>query len=456
MSSPAPTRRFGWQRHGDGRRVLPGAVVAPGERLSWPRTVGVGMQHVVAMFGATILVPALTGFPVATTLFFSAVGTVVFLVVTGNRLPSYLGSSFAFIAPIMAATASGGRSSALGGILLVGLVLVLVGVVVHVVGARWIEVTMPPIVTGTIVALIGLNLAPVAWGSCDDDGTCTGVQAAPLTAVITLGAIILTTVLFRGMLGRLAILVGVVVGYVAAWLQGEVSFEQVAAAPWVGLPEFMAPSVDLSVLALFLPVAFVLVAENVGHVKSVGTITGTDMDPLMGRAIAADGLATAFAGAGGGSGTTTYAENIGVMAATKVYSTAAYWVAAGAALVLSMSPKFGALVHSISQGVLGGAGTLLYGMIGILGARIWVQNRVNFSDPVNLTTAGVALVIGVANYSWVTEGGLEFEGIALGTAAALGIYHGMRAVARWRGTSQEPASPASVPGGAELEGERPA
>ncbi|MBO1752808.1 nitrate reductase [Actinotalea sp. BY-33] len=450
---------IGWRVHGDGRRIEPGAVVAPGERLSWPRTVGIGLQHVVAMFGATILVPAITGFPASTTLFFSAVGTVLFLVVTGNRLPSYLGSSFAFIAPIFGAMASGGTSSAVGGILVTGVLLAVVGLVVHLAGSRWIDLVMPPVVTGTIVALIGLNLAPVAWGSCEEvvvDGQtleqCDGVRGAPVTALVTLGAIILSTVLFRGMLGRLAILVGVVVGYVVAWLRGEVDLTQVEEAAWVGLPTFMAPTIDLAVLALFVPVVFVLVAENVGHVKSVAAMTGQDLDPLMGRALMADGMATTLAGVGGGSGTTTYAENIGVMAATKVYSTAAYWVAAGAALVLSMSPKFGALVGSVPVGVLGGAATLLYGMIGILGARIWVQNRVDFSDPVNLTTAAVALIVGIADYTWIAPGGLEFAGIALGTAAALGIYHLMRVVARWRGTTAEPASPASVPGGSELEG----
>jgi uracil-xanthine permease len=439
-TSTTGPRFAGWRLHGDGRTVRPGDVVGPDERLSWPRTLGIGMQHVVAMFGATFLVPLITGFSPATTLFFSAVGTVGFLLITGNRLPSYLGSSFAFLAPIGAATASGGQSFALGGVLVTGALLAVVGLVVHLAGSRWIDVVMPPVVTGTIVALIGLNLAPTAWAN---------VQVAPLTAIVTLLSIILVTVLFRGLLGRLAILVGVAVGYVAAVLQGQVDFDPAAEAAWVGLPTFTAPSFDPAVLGLFVPVVFVLIAENVGHVKSVAAMTGTDLDHLTGRALLADGLATTLAGAGGGSGTTTYAENIGVMAATKVYSTAAYWVAAGAALVLSLSPKFGALVATIPAGVLGGATTMLYGMIGILGARIWVQNRVDFSDPVNLTTAAVALVIGIANYSW-KAGDLAFEGIALGTAAAIGIYHLMRTLARWRGTHDEPASPASVPGGDEL------
>lgn len=447
---------LGWTKHGDGRHVAPGDVVAPDERLSWPRTIGIGMQHVVAMFGSTFIVPLMTGFSPATTLFFSAIGTVLFLLITRNRLPSYLGSSFAFIAPILAATASHGQSVAVGGILVTGLVLAAVGVVVHFAGARWIDVVMPPVVTGTIVALIGLNLAPAAWGTCKEkvvEGaivqTCdAGFRAAPLTATITLVAIILATVLFKGILGRLSILVGVVIGYVAALLQGEVSFAKVAKADWFGFPHFVTPSFEPAVLGLFVPVVLVLVAENVGHVKSVAAMTGKNLDDVAGKALFSDGIATTLAGVGGGSGTTTYAENIGVMAATRVYSTAAYWVAAVTALLLSMSPKFGELIATIPAGVLGGATTMLYGMIGILGARIWVQGKVDFGNPVNLTTAAVPLIIGIANFTF-SAGDLTFEGIAIGTASALVIYHGMRAIARWRGTGQEPASPASAPAAAE-------
>lgn len=348
-------------------------------------------------------------------------------------MPSYLGSSFAFIAPIAAAEASGGMASALGGVVIAGVTLAVVGLIVNWAGHRWIDVVMPPVVTGTIVALIGFNLAPAAWGN---------VQQAPITAVVTILAVVLVTVLFRGILGRLAILVGVLVGYAVALVLGEVTFDAVREAAWIGLPEFTTPTFSVSVLGLFVPVVLVLIAENVGHVKSVAAMTGENLDPMAGRALFADGLATTLAGFGGGSGTTTYAENIGVMAATRVYSTAAYYVAAATAFLLSLSPKFGALIATIPVGVLGGAGTVLYGMIGVLGARIWVQNKVNFADPVNLTTAAIALIIGIANYTWVA-GDLTFEGIALGSLAALVIYHLMRAIARWRGTHAETASPAS-------------
>jgi len=427
-----------WTLHGNGT-LAPGDVVKPHERLSWVKTVGLGAQHVVAMFGATFLVPLLTGFPPATTLFFSAVGTIAFLLITGNRLPSYLGSSFAFIAPIAAAKASDGGSlgTALFGVVCAGVLLGLVGLLVHYVGTGWIEKLMPSVVVGTIVMLIGFNLAPSAWNN---------VKEAKLTALVTILSILLITVLFRGMIGRLSILIGVIIGYAAAFAQGEIDFTPVREAAWIGLPHFQAPQVDFSVLGLFLPVVLVLVAENVGHVKSVALMTETDMNPVMGRALLADGVATTLAGLGGGSGTTTYAENIGVMAATKIYSTAVYWVAAGFALLLSLVPKFGAVINTIPMGVLGGAGTVLYGMIGLLGARIWVENHVNFSSPVNLLTAAVALIAGIADFSFAV-GGASFGGIAIGSIGAIAIYHLMHALAKWRGTNMdEPASPTSSSG----------
>lgn len=418
------TRGIGWTLHGDGRNVTPGGFVAPDERLSWPRTVGIGAQHVVAMFGATFLVPLITGFPPSTTLLFSGIGTLLFLVITANRVPSYLGSSFAFIAPIAAAQSQHGPAGALGGIIMAGAALAIIGFIVHTAGARWIQVAMPPIVTGAIVALIGLNLAPTAKAS---------FEQGPVTALVTVIAILLVTVLFKGILGRLSILVGVLAGYAVALLRGEVDLAAINDAAWVGLPDFAAPEFHLSVVGLFIPVVLVLVAENIGHVKSVAAMTNRDLDPMTGRALMADGLATMIAGAGGGSGTTTYAENIGVMAASRVYSTAAYWVAGVVAILLSLFPKFGALIATVPPGVLGGAGVVLYGMIGILGVRIWVQNRVDFSNPINLSTAGVALVIGIADFTWVM-GDLTFAGIALGTAAALVIFHGMTAIARVRGS----------------------
>ncbi|WP_055474740.1 uracil-xanthine permease family protein [Gordonia sp. HS-NH1] len=412
-------------------KLTDNVVVAPEERLTWPRTVSIGLQHVVAMFGATFLVPVLTGFPPSTTLFFSGVGTILFLLITRNRLPSYLGSSFAIIAPVTAAVASDGASSALGGLVAVGAMLVVIGLISHFAGVRWIETLMPPVVTGAIVALIGLNLAPAAKNNFVED---------PVLATIVLVLLVASAVLFRGLLGRLAIFLSVVVGYVLALVLDRIDSDNdfidtsgIGDAAWIGLPDFQTPTFDLGVLPLFLPVVLVLVVENIGHVKSVAMMTGKDYDATMGRALAADGLATMLAGSGGGSATTTYAENIGVMSATKVYSTAAYWVAGGAAILLGLSPKVGAVIAAIPPGVLGGVTTALYGLVGVIGVQIWVSNKVDFSKPINQFTAAIPLIIGIADYTWQV-GDLVFAGISLGSVAALVIYHSMRLIGRWRGT----------------------
>jgi len=420
-----------WTLHGDGKTVGPTDVVAPGERLNWPLTIGIGAQHVVAMFGATFLVPLITGFPPSTTILFSGIGTILFLLITRNKLPSYLGSSFAFIAPITAATATAGMGSALFGILAVGVLLAVVGAIVQFTGAGWIDALMPPVVSGAIVALIGFNLAPVA----KDNFTL-----APLTALITLAAVILSTVLFRGILGRLSIFLGVIVGYIAAVIQGEVDFSAVGDAAWVGLPPLTLPTnpfenpAVFAILPAFLPVVLVLIAENVGHIRGVAQMTDSSVNRLTGRALLADGLATVLAGFGGGSGTTTYGENIGVMAATRIYSTAAYWVAGITAVLLGLSPKIGAVISTIPAGVLGGVTTALYGLIGIIGVKIWLDNRVDFSKPVNQFTAATALIIGIADYTF-SAGTLTFNGIALGTVAAIVIYHLMTWVSRIRRTA---------------------
>ncbi|MBV0895914.1 uracil-xanthine permease family protein [Microbacterium sp. NC79] len=424
-----------WTRHGDGQAVKPGAIVKPTERLGWPSTIAMGAQHVIAMFGATFLVPTLTGFPVSTTLLFSGIGTILFLIITGNKLPSYLGSSFAFIAPVTAAVAVGGTGSALAGIVAVGVLLALIGVVVHTAGVAWVDKFMPPVVAGAIVALIGLNLAPVAWAN---------FQAAPITALITLCAVIIFGVVFRGFLGRISIFLGVIVGYIVAAVRGEVDLNLEGIA-WVGLPQFdfpdfVSPS-TWSAMAMFLPVVLVLVAENVGHVRGVASMAEDDsINQMTGKALIADGAATVLAGGLGGSGTTTYGENIGVMAATRVYSTAVYWVAGLFAIVLSMSPVIGAVFNSIPAGVLGGVTTVLYGLIGIIGIKIWVDNRVDFSRPVNQYTAAVSLVIAIAGFTWQPEG-FEFGGIVLGTVAALVIYHVGNAIARARKTGADDGGP---------------
>ena len=405
-----------WNLHGNGKSIKDGEVVKPDERLAWPLTIGVGVQHIAAMFGATFLVPIITGFPPSTTLFFSGIGTLVFLILTKNRVPSYLGSSFAFLAPIAAAKSSGGVAVALGGVVATGVILALVGLLVNAIGIGWINWLLPPLVTGSIVMIIGLNLAGAANNN---------FKAAPLTAIVTLAAVAIIGAVSKGFIGRISIFGGIVVGYLFASLRGDINYDGVKAAKWFAAPTFTTPSFDTSAILLFLPVVLVLIAENVGHVKAVAAMTGKDLDDQMGNALFADGVATTLAGVGGGSGTTTYAENIGVMAATRIYSTAAYWVAGIGAIILSLCPKFGAVLSATPAGVLGGVGVVLYGMIGVLGAKIWIENHVNFGDSTNIFIAATTLIIGISDMSW-TRGQYSFNGIVNGTLVAVIGYQVLR------------------------------
>jgi uracil-xanthine permease len=405
-----------WKVHGDGRTVQPGEVVRPDERLRMPYMLGLGGQHILAMFGATALVPVLTGFPVATTIFFSGVGTILFNLITRNRVPSYTGSSFAFITPVLAAK-SEGLEAALAGIVAAGVALFLVGLVIDRMGWRVVEFLFPPIVTGSIVALIGLNLAPVAWQQFEPQAHL---------GIVTLVAILIIGVAVKNFLSRLSVFLGVVVGYVFAALLGDVNWDAVDAASWFGFPDFITPDFNWRAILLIVPgVLLVLMAENAGHVKAVGTMTERDLDPMIGRSFMGDGAATTLSGLFGGSGTTTYAENIGVMGYTRIYSTLAYLIAGLVAIGLGLLPKFGAIISAIPVGVLGGAVTVLFGMIAVLGGRIWVEARVDFRDPVNLVTAAVALIVGTANYT-LNWGDYSFGGIALGTIGAIVIYQVLR------------------------------
>lgn len=414
-----------WKLHGDGKSISQGEVVSTDERLTWPRTIGVGLQHIAAMFGATFLVPLITGFPPTTTLFFSGVGTLLFLTLTQNKVPSYLGSSFAFLAPIAAAKSGGGMSAALGGVVVTGLLLAGVGLIVRQAGIGWINWLLPPVVTGTIVMVIGLNLAGAAKNN---------FVAGPRIGVITLASIALIAATSRGFLSRISIFAGLVIGYLSAYAMGDVKTEGIKAAKWFAFPTFTSPTFNGKAIVLFLPVVLVLIAENVGHVKAVSAMTGKNLDGQMGTALMADGIATTLAGIGGGSGTTTYAENIGVMAATRVYSTAAYWIAGVGAIALSLSPKFGALLSSTPVGALGGVGVALFGMIGVLGARIWIEGKVDFANSTNLIIAASALIIGISDMSW-TRGDYTFNGIINATLVAIVGYRVLHSIATSRGNS---------------------
>jgi len=387
-------------------RPNPGDVVAPDERLPWPQTAAMGVQHVIAMFGATVLAPILMGFDPNVAILMSGVGTLIFFVLVGGKVPSYLGSSFAFIGVVIAATGFAGKGAnanigvALGGIIACGALYTLIGLVVMGTGTKWIETLMPPVVTGAVVAVIGLNLAGIPVKNMAPTPFDAWMQA--LTFVCVAGVAVFT----RGMTQRLLILVGLVLASLVyavltngMGLGKPIDTSGIAAAAWIGAPNFAAPVFSANAMLLIAPVAIILVAENLGHVKAVSAMTGRNLDPLMGRAFVGDGIATMVSGASGGTGVTTYAENIGVMAATKIYSTATFVVAALIAILLGFSPKFGALIQAIPLAVMGGVSIVVFGLIAVAGAKIWVDNRVDFSDNRNLVLVAITLVLGTGDFT---------------------------------------------------------
>lgn len=395
------------------------------EYLPASKSILLGVQHTFAMFGATVLAPLLMGFDPNLAILMSGICTIMFFVITGGRMPSYLGSSFAFIGPVIAVTAyagsgfNGNLDVALGGIMACGVIYALVGLLVMRTGTGWIENLMPPIVTGAIVMIIGLNLAPV---------TIQGVSANQFDAWMAAFTVLLISgvaVFTRGMLRRLLLLVGLILSYVAYYLITNImgygtpiDFSGVAAASWIGLPGIHTPSFELSAIILIAPVAFILVAENLGHFKAVEGMTKARVTPYMGRAFFADGLATTFSAGFGGTGVTTYAENIGVMAVTKVYSTTIFVIAGLVAIVLGLSPKFGAIIQTIPPALLGGASIMVFGLIAIAGAKIWIDSKVDFSKNSNLIIAAVTVIMGTGNFS-LNLGGFDLGGIGTATLAAI-------------------------------------
>ena len=407
-------------------------VIAPDERLPWPQSIAMGAQHVVAMFGATVLAPLLMGFDPNVAVLMSGVGTLLFFLITGGKVPSYLGSSFAFIGVVIAATGYAGSGAnanlpvALGGIVVCGLVYTAIGVAVMASGTGWIERLMPPVVTGAVVAVIGLNLAPIAVKSA------SGTPFDAWMAVVTIVCVGGVAVFARGLVQRLLILVGLAIAVViyavlanGMGLGKPIATAAIAAAPWLGAPRFSAPVFEANAIALIAPVAVILVAENLGHLKAVASMTGRNLDPLIGRAFVGDGVATMVAGSVGGTGVTTYAENIGVMAVTKIYSTLVFVVAALIAILLGFSPKFGALIQAIPAAVLGGVSIVVFGLIAAAGARIWVENRVDFSDNRNLIVVAVTLVLGAGDFT-LRIGGFTIGGIGTATFGAILLYLALR------------------------------
>src|SRR5438034_5714206 len=446
---------LGWRVVHGGKTPPPGEVVRPDERLSWPRTIGLGAQHVVAMFGATFVFPIVMGLNPQLAIMMSGIATICFLLIVQGRVPSYLGTSASFVGGVVAIRAQNGHSpDVTGAILFAGLVLLVCGIAIHFLGSRVLHAVLPPVVTGAVVMLIGFNLAPVVaniyW------------PQDQWIALLTMFAVMAMALGFRGFLGRIAVFLGLIFGYVLSWifdlvfgkinsfdpavghatLHYRVNWTGVRAANWTGfpphpsigadgkeIPGWHVPHFNAVFILLVLPAVIALIAENTGHVKAVAEMTRTDLNPSMGRAIAADGFGTALASAVGGSPTTTYAENIGVMAATRIYSTAAYYVAAIVAIIFGLSPKFGALVSATPGGVLGGITVVLYGMIGLLGAKIWKENGVDFGNPINLVPVAAGIIIAIGNTTLVITDNFQISGIALGTIVTVAAFHLVRLIA---------------------------
>lgn len=461
---------FGWTLVYGGKTPPTGEVVRPGERLSSLRMVGLGAQHVVAMFGATFVFPAIMGLNPNLAVMMSGVATIIFLLIVNGKVPSYLGTSASFVAAVTAIRAQGGDSADVtGAILIAGVILALIGVVVHFGGSHWVRAVLPPAVTGAVVMLIGFNLASVA----------TGIYFPhdQWVALLTTAFMIGMAVLARGFWSRIAVFLSLIFGIAISWffdLFSKVTYcasatscttghrldwSSVGSATWIGLPKTITspvfgpltgphmPAFKATFILLVIPSVIALLAENAGHVKAVSEMTGDDLDPYLGRAYIGDGVGTTIASLFGGSPTTTYAENIGVMAATRIYSTLAYYIAAIVAILFGFCPKFGAIVASAPAGVLGGITLVLYGMIGLLGAKIWVENRVNFADPVNLLPLAGGIIAGIGNLTIKFTSTFSITGIAAGTLIVILGYHGVNMFRRQHPMLDEP-----VAGGRAYEG----
>lgn len=383
------------------------------ERVNFFVGLPLSLQHLFAMFGATVLVPFLTGLNPAVALLTSGVGTLLYIFLTKGRIPGYLGSSFAFIGPITAAATNPdmGLGAAMFGCLISGLVYIVVALIIRRTGIGWVNFLLPPVVVGSIVIVIGLGLAGVAIDMAKANWTVAGV--ALLIAI-------LASAFFRGFLGVIPVLLGIIGGYIFAWTQGMVDFTKVTEASLIAVPEFTTPVVHWGAALLIAPVALVTIAEHIGHLLVTENIVGKNLmkNPGLHRSMLGDGVATAFAGLIGGPPSTTYGENIGVMAITRVYSV---WVIGGAAIfaiLFSFSGTVSALISTIPVPVMGGISILLFGIIASAGLRMLVESGINYGNKRNLIISSVILVLGVGNAS-IHIGDLAIEGMALATFAGI-------------------------------------
>ncbi len=383
-------------------------VIGVDDRVSVGRAIPLGIQHMMSMFGSTVLVPVLTGLDPNVAIMCSGIGTICYLLVTGNKIPSYLGSSFAFISPILAVGATKGLAAAMSGVIVAGLVFLAVAGVIRLVGTGWLDRLLPPVLVASVMVVIGVGLAATAADMAFMTDAADGTSVFFTTGAIVAGVTLAAAVVFSsmgGIVGTVPVLLAIIVGYLVSLALGLVDFAPVAEAAWVGLPSVSMPVFDPGAIALVAPVAVVVVIEHIGHLLAVGEIVGKDYRSMLPRSLAGDGISTVISGFLGGPPTTTYAENIGVMSVTRVYSTQIFWYAAGFALVVGgFCPKLAALIQSIPSPVMGGVSLLLFGLIASNGLRMLVSNRVDFDVNRNLMIASVVIILGV---------GMETSGIAI-------------------------------------------
>jgi uracil permease len=414
---------------------MPDHTIQVDQKLPILKTIPLSLQHLFAMFGSTVLVPILFKVNPATVLLFNGIGTLIYIFVCKGKIPAYLGSSFAFLSPVFLVIAQYSYEAALGGFIAVGFVFCLVGLLVHKIGTGWIDTIFPPAAMGAIVAVIGLELMPTAAGMAGltaevpDDTTI-------LVSVLTLALTIFASIAFKGFLSIIPILIGIIGGYLIAAANGLVNWQLIIDAPWFALPTFYKPEFNLNAILIILPASLVVIAEHIGHLIVTGNIVGHDLtkDPGLDRSIFSNGISTIFSGLFGSTPNTTYGENIGVLAITKVYST---WVIGGAAIfaiLLSCFGKLAAAIQSIPTPVMGGVSLLLFGVIAASGIRILVEAKVDYNKPTNLLLTSIVMGLGVSTAS-ITVSTVTLKGMALATIVAIVLSLAFHIVAHLRGES---------------------
>lgn len=398
-------------------------AIGVSERPPLLQTIPLSFQHLFAMFGATVLVPILFHINPATVLLFNGIGTLLYLFICKGKIPAYLGSSFAFISPVLLLLPLG-YEVALGGFILCGVLFCLVALIVKKAGTGWLDVMFPPAAMGAIVAVIGLELAGVAAkmaGLLPASGAAVEGKSI-FISLVTLGVTVFGSVLFRGFLAIIPILIGVLVGYILSWGMGMVNWSAVEAAPWFALPTFYTPRFEWYAMLTILPAALVVIAEHVGHLVVTANIVKKDLlkDPGLHRSMFANGISTVISGFFGSTPNTTYGENIGVMAITRVYSS---WVIGGAAILailLSCVGKLAAAIQAVPVPVMGGVSLLLYGVIGASGIRVLIESKVDYNKAQNLILTSVILIIGVSGAT-IHIGAAELKGMALATIVGISL-----------------------------------